>query len=81
MTQVDTATGMYIFNRALKEFPIIGTFLVMILANLSNFSNILHVDYTCLPHSSKGLNISNTLLLLGSLYTTGSCRYCEEIQY
>jgi hypothetical protein len=34
MTQVDTATGIYISNRTVKELPIIGTFLVLTLANL-----------------------------------------------
>jgi len=41
MTQVDTGTGMYISNRAVKELPIIDKFLVLTLANLWNFGNTL----------------------------------------
>jgi hypothetical protein len=41
MTQVDTDTGMYISNRAVKKLPIIDKILVLTLANLWNFSNTL----------------------------------------
>jgi hypothetical protein len=63
MTQVDTGTGMYISNRAVKELPIIGTFLVLTFAKLWNFSNkLIQVAVPGLSHVTalreKGLKCS-----------------------
>ena len=54
---------MYISNRAVKELPIIGTFFVLTLANLWNFSNtLIHVAVPGLSHvialREKDLNCS-----------------------